>query len=75
MQLCKVPKNIGIFLVRAYQVTLSPVLGGQCRFSPSCSEFALECVEKHGICRGGVLAAKRIARCNPLGDYGYDPVP
>lgn len=62
-------------LVRAYQVLLSPWLGANCRFQPSCSAYTLEALEKHGAFRGTALAAKRIARCHPWGGSGYDPVP
>jgi uncharacterized protein len=61
--------------IRAYQMSLSPLLGPRCRFHPSCSHYALEAIERHGAARGGWLAAKRIARCHPLNPGGYDPVP
>jgi putative membrane protein insertion efficiency factor len=63
------------FLIRTYQVLLSPFLGDHCRFTPSCSRYAIEAIEKHGSLRGTWLAIKRIARCHPLCDGGYDPVP
>lgn len=62
-------------LVHAYRLTLSPWLGRQCRFEPSCSTYALEALESHGAFRGSVLAARRIARCHPWGGSGFDPVP
>ncbi len=62
-------------LLRTYQVTLSPLLGPCCRFQPSCSQFALEALQRHGALRGSWLAMHRIARCHPLGGAGYDPVP
>jgi uncharacterized protein len=62
------------FLVRAYQVLLSPLMGGACRFTPSCSAYALEALERHGAWRGGWMAARRIARCHPWGSAGFDPV-
>ena len=64
-----------ILMVRAYQATLGPLLGGACRFHPSCSAYAVEAIERHGAARGGWLAAKRLAGCHPLGAGGYDPVP
>ena len=64
-----------IFLIRAYQVTLSPFLGGHCRYQPSCSHYGIEAVKKHGPFKGGWLALKRILSCNPWGGSGYDPVP
>ncbi|HEY8153104.1 MAG TPA: membrane protein insertion efficiency factor YidD [Myxococcota bacterium] len=64
-----------IAAIRIYQWTLSPWLGPACRFEPSCSHYAIEAVERHGPLRGPWLAAKRLARCHPLGDHGYDPLP
>ena len=62
-------------LIRVYQWTLSPMLGAQCRFYPSCSCYAHEAIERHGALAGTWLAAKRLARCQPLAAGGYDPVP
>jgi putative membrane protein insertion efficiency factor len=64
-----------IFLVRGYQVVISPLLPPACRYYPSCSQYAVEALEKHGALRGGWLAARRIARCHPFRPGGYDPVP
>lgn len=61
--------------IRAYQLTLSPWLGRQCRYEPTCSVYAAEAIREHGACRGVWLAAKRIGRCHPWGGAGYDPVP
>ncbi|MBE0452182.1 MAG: membrane protein insertion efficiency factor YidD [Roseovarius sp.] len=61
--------------IRAYRLILSPWLGWHCRYQPTCSQYALEALEAHGAWRGGWLAARRIARCNPWGGCGYDPVP
>jgi putative membrane protein insertion efficiency factor len=69
------------FLIRAYQFILSPLLsllvgaGGGCRFEPTCSQYFLEAVERHGFWRGSGLGLKRIARCQPWGGCGHDPVP
>ena len=63
------------FLIRSYQVLISPYLGDHCRFTPSCSAYAMEAVKKHGALRGSWLAIKRIGRCHPFCDGGYDPVP
>jgi putative membrane protein insertion efficiency factor len=64
-----------ITLIRLYQMTLSPFLGGSCRFLPTCSAYAIEAVQIHGPTRGLVLAVRRISACHPLGRSGYDPVP
>ena len=61
--------------IRAYRLILSPWVGYHCRYHPTCSQYALEALEKHGGIKGGWLAAKRIARCNPWGQCGHDPVP
>ena len=60
---------------RVYQQTLSRFLGGQCRFSPSCSHYFIEAVEKHGAVRGGWLGLRRLLRCHPFSRGGLDPVP
>lgn len=67
--------KILIALVRLYQLTLSPYLGGSCRFLPTCSAYAIEALGTHGALRGTVLAVRRLAACHPLGRSGYDPVP
>ena len=64
-----------IALIRGYQLTLSPFLGGSCRFLPTCSAYAREAVERHGAWRGSWLALRRLSRCHPLGVSGFDPVP
>lgn len=68
-------KHVLIFVVRAYQVGLSPLLPASCRYYPSCSAYAIEALHKHGAARGGWLAAKRIMRCHPFRAGGFDPVP
>lgn len=62
-------------LLRGYKKWISPHLGDNCRFIPTCSEYAMQAVEIHGVVKGGLLSLWRILRCNPLGSYGYDPVP
>ncbi len=64
-----------ILLVRAYQVTLSPLLGGQCRYHPTCSAYAIQALKDYGPIRGSVMALGRIGRCHPFAKGGYDPVP
>ena len=67
--------RILIWLVRAYQYVLSPMLGNRCRFYPSCSHYAVEALQVHGALRGSWLALKRISRCHPFHPGGVDPVP
>ena len=62
-------------LVRLYQLTLSPFIGGQCRFHPTCSCYAREALDQHGAVRGAWLAAARVLRCHPFHSGGLDPVP
>ncbi|MGH8267106.1 MAG: membrane protein insertion efficiency factor YidD [Steroidobacteraceae bacterium] len=62
-------------LIRLYQYAVSPLWGPVCRFYPSCSQYALEAVQRHGVLRGGWLAARRLVRCNPWHPGGFDPVP
>ena len=68
-------KTVFLFLIRLYQAALSPFMGHCCRFFPTCSEYALEAVRKHGAWKGDWLALKRVSRCHPLHRGGSDPVP
>ena len=68
-------KHILAAVIRAYRFALSPWWGGQCRFTPTCSEFALEALERHGALRGSLFSARRIACCHPWHAGGFDPVP
>lgn len=69
-------KKTVIFFIRTYQLTLSPRFShGACRYTPTCSQYALEAVEIHGVWKGSLLAIGRILRCNPFFKGGYDPVP
>ena len=63
-----------VLVLRMYQKYVSPMLGMNCRFVPSCSEYAVQAVRKYGVRRGLYLAFRRILRCNPFGKFGYDPV-
>ena len=62
-------------LLRAYQILLSPLVGPACRFAPSCSEYAREALLRHGLLRGSWLSARRLGRCHPWHEGGFDPVP
>lgn len=64
-----------VLLVRCYQVTIRPLLIGSCQFCPSCSEYAIEALQTHGIWRGSMLAVRRLFRCHPFCPGGIDPVP
>ena len=64
-----------LVLIRGYQLTLSPLLPSGCRFTPSCSRFTYEAIERYGAFKGSWMGAKRILRCHPLHKGGYDPVP
>ena len=71
--LWKLPRYLLIAGVRLYQITLSPYLGQQCRFQPTCSHYFIGAVEKYGAVRGSLLGTWRICRCNPWCEGGYDP--
>ena len=62
-----------IGLVRGYQLAISPLLGRHCRFQPTCSQYAIEAIRRHGVLRGSVKSVRRIARCHPWHPGGYDP--
>ena len=64
-----------LVLLRAYQYAIRPLLGANCRFYPSCSDYAREAIERHGAGKGSWLSARRLARCHPYHPGGYDPVP
>lgn len=66
--------NLIVFVIRFYQRFISPLLGPRCRFYPSCSQYALQAVQKYGAIRGSYLAVWRLLRCNPFSPGGYDPV-
>ncbi len=68
-------RRILVILIRAYQWLLSPFLGQNCRYHPSCSHYAVEAVERHGPIRGTWMALRRVGRCHPWHEGGYDPVP
>jgi len=62
-------------IIKLYQLLLSPLLGANCRFTPTCSQYGIEAIKKHGPFKGGWLTLKRIASCHPWGRHGHDPVP
>ena len=68
-------KALLLLMLRGYQYALRPLMGANCRFAPSCSDYAREAVERHGALKGVWLAARRLARCHPYHPGGYDPVP
>ena len=68
-------KYIFMALIKLYQIFISPLLGANCRFVPTCSQYAMEALQKYGAFKGGLLALKRICKCHPWHDGGYDPVP
>ncbi|MGN0237531.1 MAG: membrane protein insertion efficiency factor YidD [Lepagella sp.] len=68
-------RTLAILPIRFYQLCISPMLPASCRYTPTCSQYAIEAIRIHGIFKGSWLAIKRIARCHPWGGSGYDPVP
>jgi len=64
-----------ILLIRGYQLIISPILGSNCRFMPTCSEYAMESLKAYGLIKGVFLTIKRIGKCHPWGSNGYDPIP
>ena len=73
--LSRLPALLARGLIRAYQLTLSPFIGNQCRFHPSCSNYALEAIGTHGALKGSWLTLCRLGRCHPFNPGGFDPVP
>ena len=64
-----------ILIIRAYQLVISPMLGSNCRFTPTCSEYAMGSLKEYGLVKGTFLSIKRIGKCHPWGGHGYDPIP
>ncbi len=67
--------KIFVIIIRIYQLSISPILGQNCRYTPTCSQYSIEAINKHGPFKGGWLSLKRIFSCHPWGKYGHDPVP
>lgn len=68
-------KSVLIRLIKTYQYAISPLMAPSCRFTPSCSQYSIEVIAKHGVLRGSWLSLKRVLRCNPWNPGGYDPAP
>lgn len=73
--IANLPARSVVFVIRIYQKLISPMLGNNCRFSPTCSEYSAQAIDKYGVVRGGILAIKRISKCHPLHPGGIDNVP
>lgn len=71
----EIPKKIALSMIRFYQRAISPMLGGHCRFIPTCSQYTYEAIRIHGFLKGTFLGAKRILKCHPFHPVAYDPVP
>ena len=69
------PRRTAVVMIRGYHRVLSPALPRSCRFTPSCSQYTLEAIDRYGVLRGGWLGARRILRCHPFNRGGFDPVP
>ena len=69
------PRGAALGMIRVYRNTLGPAMPPACRFQPTCSQYAYTAIERHGLMRGAWLSLRRIARCQPFGGSGYDPVP
>ncbi|MDF1673497.1 MAG: membrane protein insertion efficiency factor YidD [Vicingaceae bacterium] len=67
--------KIFVVLIRFYQLSISPIFGQNCRYTPTCSQYSIDAINKHGAGKGGWLALKRIFSCHPWGGHGHDPVP
>ena len=67
-------KNFFIYLIKFYQFTISPLLGTNCRFVPSCSNYAIQSIEEKGVVKGIYFSLRRVLKCHPFGSSGYDPV-
>ncbi|UAA38798.1 membrane protein insertion efficiency factor YidD [Paraneptunicella aestuarii] len=74
-KISKALRYVFIFPIKLYQKLISPLLGSNCRFTPTCSQYAIEAIKLHGIVKGTWLSIKRILKCHPLHDGGHDPVP
>jgi hypothetical protein len=73
--MAKLPSLLMIALIRFYQYAISPFLPNACRFTPTCSQYGVEALTKHGVFKGTYLTVRRFLRCNPWGGHGHDPIP
>lgn len=64
-----------IVMIKVYQWIISPLIGPKCRYTPTCSQYSIQAIQKHGLAKGIWLTIKRVGRCHPWGGHGYDPVP
>ena len=71
----KIITHLIIVIIKFYQFFISPILGQNCRYLPTCSEYSIQSIKKFGIFKGAFLSLKRISKCHPWGNHGYDPVP
>jgi len=68
-------RSLFIGIIKLYQILISPLLGPNCRFHPTCSHYAIEAIARHGVLKGGYLSVRRLIKCQPLHEGGFDPVP
>lgn len=75
MQIRSIPSKVAVVCIKFYRLALSPILPPSCRFTPTCSEYSITAIQRFGFLKGSYLSIRRIVRCHPGGDFGYDPVP
>lgn len=75
MQVRSIPSKVAVVCIKFYRLALSPILPPSCRFTPTCSEYSITAIQRFGFLKGSYLSIRRIVRCHPGGDFGYDPVP
>jgi putative membrane protein insertion efficiency factor len=74
-QIRSIPSKLAVLCIKLYRIALSPILPPSCRFTPTCSEYSITAIQRFGFLKGSYLSIRRIVRCHPGGDFGYDPVP
>ncbi len=75
LQIKSIPSKFAVICIKFYRIALSPILPPSCRFTPTCSEYSITAIQRFGFIKGSYLSIRRIVRCHPGGDFGYDPVP